>query len=90
MENLKLFQQVVKHIGEYLETDVTHLKMESRVASAIPELDSLKLFEMILYLEDCFEIEFDESIIANIDTVQELVTYIQVLRTSKASSASTA
>lgn len=80
METPDLFKQVVKHIGEYLESDVTHLEMNSRVASAIPELDSFKLFEMVLYLEDCFEVAFDESVMANIDTMQELVEYIQALK----------
>ena len=80
METPDLFKQVVKHIGEYLEADVTHLEMKSRVASAIPELDSFKLFEMVLYLEDCFEVAFDESVMANIDTMQDLVEYIQVLK----------
>ena len=80
METSDLFKQVVKHIGEYLEADVTHLRMESRVTSAILGLDSFKIFEMVLYLEDCFKIEFDESIIENIDTMQELVMHIQVLK----------
>ena len=80
METSDLFKRVVKHIGEYFETDVTHLRMDSNVASAIPGLDSFKLFELVLYLEDCFEIEFDESVMGNIDTIQELVEYIQVLK----------
>lgn len=80
METSDLFKRVVKHIGEYFETDVTHLRMDSNVTSAIPGLDSFKLFELVLYLEDCFEIEFDESVMGNIDTIQELVAYIQVLK----------
>jgi acyl carrier protein len=83
METANVFKQVVQHIGEYLETDVTHLRMDSRVASAIPGLDSFKLFEMILYLEDCFGIEFDESIMENIDTMEDLVNYITVLLPEK-------
>ena len=85
METSELFDQVVKHIGEYLEADVTHLRLESRVASAIPDLDSFKLFEMVLYLEDCFKIEFDEAAIANIDTMQALVAYIQDLKDTQMS-----
>lgn len=83
MEASDLFEQIVKSIGEYFEIDVTHLRMESRVASAIPDLDSFKLFEMVLYLEDCFEVEFDESAMENIDTMHELVEYIQVLKKTK-------
>ena len=85
METSDLFEQVVKNISEYFETDVTHLNLESRVASAIPDLDSFKLFEMVLYLEDCFEVEFDESAMGNIDTMHELVKYIQTLQETKVS-----
>lgn len=83
MTTSSLFQQVVQHVGEYLETDVTHLRLDSRLASAVPGLDSLKLFEMILYLEDCFQIEFDESVVGSIDTMQDLVHYIKSLQSNE-------
>ncbi len=79
METSALFDQVVGHIGDFLETDVTHLKLESRVSSAVPGLDSFKLFEMLVYLEDCFQIEFDDSVMENIGTVSDLVDHIQTL-----------
>ena len=79
MEDEDLFQQVVKHIGEYLERDVSHLTLDSRPATAIRGLDSLKMFEMILYLEECFGVEFDESVMDKIDTMRDLVNYIKTL-----------
>lgn len=79
MEDEALFQQVVQHIGEYLERDVSHLTMDSRPATAISGLDSLKMFEMILYLEECFGVEFDESVMDRIDTMRDLVNYIKTL-----------
>ena len=78
-----LFQEVVQQIGQYLETDVSHLRPDSRVASAIPGLDSFKLFEMILYLEDHFEIEFDENVMEKIDTMQSFVDHIDRLLSQK-------
>jgi acyl carrier protein len=71
-----LFQSVVQHIGEYLETDVSYLTPESRPATAISGLDSLKLFEMFLYLEDCFGVEFDDSVMEHFETLNDLVDYI--------------
>ena len=76
MEHAALFQEVVRYIGEYLEEDVSHLRPESRVTTAIPGLDSIKLFEMTLYLEDRLGVEFDESVMENIDTMADLVGYI--------------
>jgi acyl carrier protein len=77
MEHSPLFSRVVRHIGEYLEEDVSHLRPESRVSTAIPGLDSIKLFEMTLYLEDQLGVEFDESIMEHVDTMQDLIAYIQ-------------
>jgi acyl carrier protein len=77
MEQSPLFQQVVRLIGEYLEADVSHLRPDSRVSTAIPGLDSMKLFEMTLYLEDRLGVEFEESVMEHIDTMQDLVGYIE-------------
>jgi acyl carrier protein len=71
-----LFERVVRHIGEYLETDVSHLTPESRPATALAGLDSLKLFEMLLYLEDSFGITFDDSVMEHVETLGALVDYI--------------
>lgn len=71
-----LFQRVVQHVGEYLETDVTHLTPDSRPATAVPGLDSLKLFEMVLYLEDCFGFQVDDSVMDHLETFGDLVDYI--------------
>lgn len=76
MEPSPLFDRVVRHIGEYLETDVTHLRPDSRLATAVPGLDSIKLFELTLYLEDCLGVEFDESVMDHIETMQDLVAHI--------------
>ncbi len=83
METSNLFKQVLHHIGEYLEADVSHLKPDSRVANAVPGLDSVKFFELILYLEDCFDIEFGDSVIEKIGTMQEFVDHIQSLISEK-------
>lgn len=77
MDSSALFNRVVRHIGEYVEADVSHLRPDSRVATAIPGLDSVKLFEMTLYLEDCLGVEFEESVMERIDTMQDFIDYIQ-------------
>jgi len=73
----ELFRKTVEHIGEYLEEDVSHLTPSSRLDTAVSGLDSLKLFEMTLYLEDCFEIDLDETQFEKIRTVQDLIDQIK-------------
>lgn len=79
METSTLFKQVLNHLGEYLETDVSFLTRDSRLSSSVPNLDSLKLLEMILYLEDCFQVNFDELVIERFETLGDLVEYIDSL-----------
>jgi acyl carrier protein len=71
-----LTERVIQHIGEFLEADVSYLASNSRLSTALPGLDSLKVFEMVLYLEDCFGVKFDESVIQSIDTLGDLTGYI--------------
>jgi len=78
-----LFQQVVRHIGEYLEADVSHLRPDSRVSTAIPGLDSIKLFELTLYLEDCLGVELDESVMDHVETMRDFVGYIEARSPSR-------
>lgn len=68
--------QVLQRIGEYLETDVSHLTGDSRLATAVPGLDSMKLFEMVLYLEECFGVEFEDDVMGNLETLDDLAAYI--------------
>jgi acyl carrier protein len=77
MQHQQLFEKVVSHIGEFVETDVSHLTMSSRLATSIEGMSSLKMFELLLYMEDCFGISFDESVIDKLDTMSDLVMYIQ-------------
>ncbi|HXY98971.1 MAG TPA: acyl carrier protein [Stellaceae bacterium] len=77
MIDTQLYDTVVKEIGVFLETDISHLKPESRLASEVEGLSSLKLYELMLYLEDAVGFDFDEKVVDKIDTLQELVAYIQ-------------
>jgi len=77
MQDQNLFQKVVVHIGEFIEADVSYLTPDSRLATSIQGMSSLKMFELLLYMEDCFGIAFDESVIDKLDTMQDLVTYIR-------------
>ena len=76
MTRTEIYTKVVQHIEEYLEQDLPELRPESRLATLAPGLDSLKTFEMFLYLEDCFHLSFDESLVERLLTLDDLVEHI--------------
>jgi acyl carrier protein len=86
----EIFTKTVQHIGEYLEHDVSNLRPESELATLVPGLDSLKSFEMLLYLEDCFNVEFEETLLSRLKVLQDLVDYIAARLESEKGSASIA
>lgn len=36
----------------------------------------MRMLELFLYLERCFDTEFDDSLIENVDSVRNLVRYV--------------
>jgi acyl carrier protein len=72
-----LFERLVKHLGEFLGTDVSHLKPESRLVTAVAGLDSMKLFELMLYLEDTFGITVDDDAVEHLDSLSDLEAYVR-------------
>ena len=80
----ELFDAIVRHIGEFVEADVSYLEPDSQLSSSIDGMSSLKLVELLLYLEDCFNLEFDVAMVEGLDTMQHLVTYISGLQRAKA------
>ena len=84
MTEAEIFAKTCQHIGEYLELDVSHIRRESLLTTVAPSLDSLKIFEMMLYLEDCFGVSFDESEMGDVKTVQDVVGYIKKVLDQKA------
>jgi acyl carrier protein len=84
MDRSALLEKTLQHIGEFLERDVSHLTPDTRLDAAAPGMDSLKIFELMLYLEECFEVSFDESSMADVGTIQGLVDYIAAAPPAKA------
>ncbi|WP_116210671.1 acyl carrier protein [Streptomyces olivoreticuli] len=76
----ELFEKIVGHIGEFVEADVSHLAPDSHLATSIEGMSSLKMVELLLYMEDCFGLEFDGSVMDKFGTMRDLVTYIRDLQ----------
>jgi acyl carrier protein len=78
-----VFEQLVRHIGEFIERDVSHLSRDGRIVNAIPGIDSLRLQEVLLHLEDCFLVRFDDAVLDHIETLQDLADHIQQLQAAQ-------
>lgn len=76
MDRADLVERTRRHMGEFLERDLSHLTAETRIDAAAPGMDSLKIYELMMYLEECFEVAFDEASMANVSTLQELADAI--------------
>lgn len=90
MSDKELFDTVKNHIGIFLETDASHLQLDSHLARELEGLSSLKLFELMLYLEDSVGFNFDEKVVDRIDTMRQLIDYIKEHRREPGAVAQTA
>lgn len=82
---MDLISEVKQHIGEFIEQDVSHLTLESPIATSLPGFNSLKMMEMVVYLEETMNVEFDTEVVDQFKTLGDLVNYIREKRTAKAS-----
>ncbi|MFI9724168.1 acyl carrier protein [Streptomyces sp. NPDC052396] len=82
-QDQELFEKIVHHIGEFVETDVSHLTPESHFSTSIEGMSSLKMVELLLYMEDCFGLEFDDSVVGTLERMQDLVDYIRDLQNAR-------
>lgn len=87
-ETEDLFDRVVVYIGEYLEIETDRLQRTSSLREALPNCDSLQLFELFLYIEDCFNVDLDEDVIDRVQTIGDLVDYLQTQLPGDSESAS--
>ncbi len=72
----KLFLQIRKMIAEHLNIDEEQITMESSFRDDLGA-DSLDLVEMIMGMEEMFDIEISESEAEGIHTVGDAVRFIK-------------
>jgi acyl carrier protein len=73
---MALFDEVKEVIVEQLNVSPDEVKPESKFVEDLGA-DSLDVVEMIMALEEKFEIEIPDSDAENIKTVQDVVDYIE-------------
>ncbi len=75
MSQEEIFNKVKTIVAEQLETDASDVKPEAHFANDL-NADSLDTVELVMALEEEFEIEIPDDAAEKITTVQEAVDYI--------------
>lgn len=71
-----MFEKLRGLISEKLGVELEAITMESSFSDDL-EADSIALFELVMAIEDEFDIEIDDEVIENISTVGDIVNYLE-------------
>ena len=71
-----VFEKVKKIILEVISIDESKIKLDAKLESDLGA-DSLDAVEIIMLIEDEFNISLDDEVTQNIKTVQDLVKFIE-------------
>ncbi len=72
--NHELYTQITSIVSEVLNIEPT--KLDSPLRSQLPSWDSLKHMELILRLEEQFQIRFSSREVAEVQSLEDLVRII--------------
>ncbi|HBB32891.1 MAG TPA: acyl carrier protein [Cyanobacteria bacterium UBA8803] len=75
MMNEEIFERVKKIVAEQLEVDLADVKPEASFANDL-NADSLDTVELVMALEEEFDVEIPDEAAEQIATVQAAVDYI--------------
>lgn len=73
-----MFEKLRDLISEKLGVEPEDIAMESSFADDL-EADSIALFELIMAIEEEFDIEVEDESIENISTVGDIVNYLETI-----------
>lgn len=71
-------EEVLEIIAETFEVDIEDLDLNTSLVDDL-EADSIQLMELVMLLEDEYDIEIDEEAISSIDTIGDVIDYIESL-----------
>lgn len=71
-----ILEKVKKVIANQLSMEVEEINVESTFSDDLG-VDSLEIFEIVMSLEEEFEIEIPNEDIENIKTIQDIVNYVK-------------
>ena len=71
-----VFEKVKKILAEQFDADVDVMTVETNIANDL-KADSLDVVELLMSIEDEFDVEVPDEEIENIKTIGDLTEYIQ-------------
>lgn len=71
-----VFEKIKKILAEQLDADEDDMTMETKIAEELGA-DSLDVVELLMSIEDEFEVEIPDEEIDRIKTIGDVVEYIQ-------------
>ena len=71
-----IFEKVKEIIAEELGIEADTIKLESNLADDLGA-DSLDAIELIMAVEEEFDVQIDDSEATNIQTVSDIVSYLE-------------
>ena len=74
-----MFEKLVEIICNYVEVEPEQVQPESRFMEDLG-FTSFDFMSMLGEIEDTFDVEIDETAVADIRTVQEAVDYLETLK----------
>nr|WP_300095438.1 acyl carrier protein [Sedimentibacter sp.] len=73
---IDVFERIKELIADKLGVDPEDITMETSFTDDL-EADSITLFELVMAIEDEFDIEIDDESIEQINTVGDIVNYLE-------------
>lgn len=71
-----IFERIKEILADQLDSDIDAMSIESDIANDLGA-DSLDVVELLMAIEDEFEVEIPDEEIENIKTIGDLVKYIE-------------
>ncbi len=71
-----VFEKIKKMLAEQLDADEDDMTMDTNIAKDL-DADSLDVVELLMTIEDEFNVEIPDEEIENIKTIGDLTEYIQ-------------
>lgn len=71
-----VFERIKEILADQLDSDIDAMTMDSDIANDLGA-DSLDVVELLMSIEDEFDIEIPDEEIENIKTIGDLVRYIE-------------
>ncbi len=71
-----MFEQIKKIVAENLNVEEENITLESSFKEDL-KADSLDLFEMVMALEEEFDLEIPSEDLEQLETVKDVMTYIE-------------